>query len=267
MGAVIATDQLEAAGRGCPQGGGAEVKGRAALASAALTGQSKAACPIDALFPRLPYLPPARGCLHSATGRDHTASRHWSCSPFPSGAAGRELTRRDGDQPLRQHSEQAARQARLPAVSSGQLPTQLGAGPPLSDPPCRPACSPTLEADYTLGKVLGKGAFGVVRLVLEKRTGEAAAAGPAMRGDEGPVPARRQRTRVGDSSCVQDAGGLPCRRPGFCAGSSHRRRPVRCQRARCTCAKVCEPAALRCATAGPRPQASSLHASPSPRPS
>jgi serine/threonine protein kinase len=41
----------------------------------------------------------------------------------------------------------------------------------------RPACLPlprssSLEADYTLGKVLGKGAFGVVRLVLEKRTGE-----------------------------------------------------------------------------------------------
>ncbi|GAB4815929.1 hypothetical protein N2152v2_002975 [Parachlorella kessleri] len=36
----------------------------------------------------------------------------------------------------------------------------------------KPVGSPSLEADYTLGKVLGKGAFGVVRLVLEKRSGE-----------------------------------------------------------------------------------------------
>jgi serine/threonine protein kinase len=35
-----------------------------------------------------------------------------------------------------------------------------------------PPCSSSLESDYTLGNVLGKGAFGVVRLVLEKRTGE-----------------------------------------------------------------------------------------------
>lgn len=36
----------------------------------------------------------------------------------------------------------------------------------------KPPGSPALEVDFTLGKVLGKGAFGVVRLVLEKRTGE-----------------------------------------------------------------------------------------------
>ena len=46
---------------------------------------------------------------------------------------------------------------------------------PFSKPNSLPPlpCSPSLEADYTLGKILGKGAFGVVRLVLEKRTGAA----------------------------------------------------------------------------------------------
>lgn len=37
----------------------------------------------------------------------------------------------------------------------------------------RPETGPYLEEDYTVGRVLGKGAFGVVRLVLDRKTGEA----------------------------------------------------------------------------------------------